>query len=225
MRSFLSVLLPPFCIQCGFIGVYICSTCLKNISVIKTNKCFYCGKGSALGLTHIICKKRWGVDGAISFYKYNNTFRKILITAKYQKAHRVLFHLLFSINPTLYTTIWKWTGLFSPIITAVPLHPQREQERGFNQSEIVAKHLAGILKCEYKPLLKREKNTQHLANISDKQKRKRATKGAFSFIETTKLDSVIIVDDVITSGATINECAATLKDNGVRNVLAFSLAK
>jgi ComF family protein len=113
------------------------------------------------------------------------------------------------------------------IITAVPLHRQRQTERRFNQSEVVARELARLLKKPYLPLLARRKNTPHLASISDKSIRAQVITN--SFVLNPKYahlsdQSVLIVDDVVTSGATINECAKTLRNHGFSRVNGVAVA-
>jgi competence protein ComFC len=222
-NSLLEILFPRFCIGCGYVGTYVCQTCESKMKRIKRSGCFYCEKPSPFGLTHPGCKRKNGIDGYISLYLYNGIFKKILQESKYKGARLVLETLLSFPQNTLQQDIKKWNYLYKPVFTYVPLHRQRERERGFNQSEIIINML--FPQYEKKILLKRINNTAHLAHINDKNERKKHIKGAFSYINSAHPETAVVVDDVITSGATLLECVKEMKENGVQTVLAFSLAK
>lgn len=221
----LSILFPEFCVGCGYIGDYVCGDCFKKIDKAKNNTCIYCGAGGALGLTHIGCRRAAGIDGHNSFYKYTAFLRRIIIQTKYHHANLVLGSLLKKSQPPLYETIWKWKKTFSPVIIPIPLHRQRILERGFNQSDIIAKHIAEKSGLPLERTLIRVKNTEHLANIKDDKKRRMMVKNAFQFVGKTAPGAVLLIDDVITTTATTGECARELKRSGVKTVLSFSLAK
>lgn len=113
-------------------------------------------------------------------------------------------------------------------IAPVPLHPARRRERGYNQSELIARSLSDILGVNHSPdLLVRTRQTM-TQTLFDAEGRKKNIMGAFSLgkmpvdgIEGTK---ILLIDDVITTGSTIKECARTLKTNGVLEVYAASAA-
>ena len=120
------------------------------------------------------------------------------------------------------------TGCFGPIdmIVPVPLHPVKLRERQFNQSELIAEHLAGRLdKKLEKNWLKRIKYTAPQTGLSREQ-RLRNLKGAFLVRKEARFadKSVLLVDDVMTTGATLHECAKTIKSAGAKKVLAYTLA-
>jgi len=218
------LLFPQFCIGCGFLGDYICASCFNGLPPTKNNICVYCKKGASLGFTHISCEKKWGIDGFVSAYEYGSLFKKILIQSKYRHAHRLLTNVVNRAPHAFFKTIWRWKELCSPIMVAVPLHQQRERERGFNQSRMISNHIERVMGITKEKLLVRIKNTTHLANIQDQHKRKTIIKNSFKYIGTTPPKTIILVDDVFTSGATMGECAKTLKKIGVKTVLAVSLA-
>jgi len=224
-NPFIDLFFPRFCIGCGYLGTYICPACEKKIKKINTDTCFYCGKQSLLGFTHPPCRQEKGVDGYLSLYSYEGLFVKILQVSKYKGAFAVLNTLLSYPQSKTIQKLKKWGEIFKPLMISVPLHKQRLKERGFNQSEIIRGVYSDKTELLNEDLLERVINTTHLANIKDKRKRKKSVKGAFRFIGKNTPSTVLLIDDVITSGSTILECSKTLKEKGVQTVLAFSLAK
>lgn len=114
------------------------------------------------------------------------------------------------------------------MIVPVPLHPARRRERGYNQSELIAGSVGGILQIRHVPgLLVRLRQTQTQTSF-DADGRKKNVKGAFgvgkSYVGGVVGRSILLIDDVITTGATVKECARTLKSNGAREVYAASAA-
>jgi ComF family protein len=222
--SILDLIFPRICVGCGFIGTYVCNVCEKKMKRVVKRTCFYCERSSLYGFTHPACKHKGGIDGLISIYVYDDLFKKILLESKYKGAHLILSELLKFSQPSIAYELSVWKNVYNPTITDIPLHPQRMRERGFNQSDIIsrASYVSIFSKSQ---LLKRVINTPHLANIANKKQRKEYIKNAFTYIGKTPPNSVLIIDDVVTSGATILECSKELKRQGVQTVLAFSLAK
>ena len=114
------------------------------------------------------------------------------------------------------------------IIAPVPLHPARQRERGYNQSELITRSLCRILLIRHSPnLLYRVRQTR-TQTLFDAEGRKKNIKGAFmlgkSSADQIAGKKVLLVDDVITTGSTIKECAITLKTNGASEVYAASAA-
>lgn len=110
-------------------------------------------------------------------------------------------------------------------LLAVPLHRNRERERGFNQSQLLAEHLARHMQV---PLLDRavirSRNTSEQSGLKAVQRR-RNLKGAFDIIGNVHDLHIAIIDDVMTTGTTLNELAATLLANGATRVDAWVLAR
>ncbi len=225
-NPFLELFFPRFCVGCGYVGTYICPLCeAKMKRANKEEHCFYCDKPSLFGITHPRCSQKKGIDGYCSLYSYEGLFKSILQESKYKGAHAILNSLLSFPQPRLTQTLYKWKKLFNPLTLSVPLHPQRIRKRGFNQSEIIERQYFEKFSFSGKKLLERKKNTDHLATIGDKSKRKKHIRGAFGYIGEKPPETVLLIDDVVTSGSTVLECAKELKENGVQVVLAFSLAK
>lgn len=121
--------------------------------------------------------------------------------------------------------IWADTQLLVP----VPLHPYRQWRRGYNQSELLAKELSQLSGRSVAHLLQRARYTRPQIELGDKE-RAQNMKGAFTLYQDNwtryiTVKNVLLIDDVATTGATLNECARVLKAAGVENVYALTLAR
>lgn len=189
---------PVFCAKCGREGEWLCADCLNKIKIAPMES-----------------------DGLFSLFDYNDQgfIAKLIRDFKYGYAREI-------------AEIWKSfilkCGLTFADFTVipVPLHPRRERERGFNQSQILAELLAEIfnLPVENKGLV-RVRNTVQQAKLSGEQ-RKNNLKDAFAWKSVNAPpQNILLVDDVYTTGATMTQCAKVLKQNGVKKIQGFVLAR
>ena len=115
--------------------------------------------------------------------------------------------------------------LFPDVIVPVPLHISRLRERGFNQSEHIARHLADRLNCKLDTkLLRRVRNTQSQMGLPARQ-RKKNVRGAFEIAASLKGKRVALVDDVVTTSSTVNEIARELRRAGAQHIAVWSFAR
>ncbi len=111
------------------------------------------------------------------------------------------------------------------VFVSVPLHKKRHKFRGFNQSDLIAKSLAEKTNIIYlENTLRKNKVTQNQAELSKKERLKNNT-GVFEVRRVVKSKNIFLVDDVITTGATIKECVKVLKEAGANKVWGVVLAK
>jgi len=123
------------------------------------------------------------------------------------------------------------------ILIPIPLSPKRLRERGYNQAELICKELIKInnlrrgadIKLENNILIK-PKETEHQARIENRTERLKNIIGSFAIksenknIESVKGRNIILIDDITTTGATLNEARKTLKQAGARKIVAFTVA-
>jgi competence protein ComFC len=224
-------LFPKVCLSCGFLGSYICLKCQKKLEYVEYDSCIYCERRSFAGLTHPNCIRTNGVDGLIAIFYYNNILKKVIKNIKYRLVAEGLAELLSAIEPHSYNRAIFYKKNFSPLyLQPIPLHKNRLNRRGFNQSERIASFFGEMLSLPLIDVLVRTKNTESQARLRDRQNRFQNLRGAFEMNSKNYGDyksyvNIMIVDDVVTSGSTVKEAAKILKKNNVEKVFVLALAK
>ena len=222
----LDIFFPTRCLICGKYGQELCFDCAQNIEIIKTNLCPECGKISALGkycdscrrskkphLSQIIVATRYNVGPIkqlVSLYKYDG----------FQGLARPLGELIVCRLKSLQI------NFNNTIVVPVPLYITRKNRRGFNQSELLARYVSKQLSLPGGDALERNRDTISQVLL---KKNQRATNifGAFACIDQELImdRNVILVDDVVTTGATFEECAKVLKENGAKKIIGAVIAR
>ena len=162
-------------------------------------------------------------DCSFAVLEYSETVQRIIHAMKYEGVSQLA-------QPTGDLLARKWQELADApeidFLTPVPLHPLRLRERGFNQAELIARRIAAVLDNKVLLALRRIRNTPQQAKF-DRNKRLENVKGAFRIVPRTDLSgkTVAIVDDVLTTGSTINECAAQLSAAGAGRIIAFTIVR
>ncbi|MFC1654134.1 ComF family protein [Patescibacteria group bacterium] len=182
-----------------------------------------CEKRSVSGLTHARCSSPWGMDGLVSGFYYSGLIKKLISTYKYKYAKDLmspLFELLVS-----YGSLEFVCDKNPFTVTHVPLHKSRENKRGFNQAKLLADAFADYFNWKHMCLLVRKKNTIPQASLNGKERRK-GMNGAFRMVGeiNTNEKSILLIDDVWTTGTTMRECAKVLKRSGAKEVWGLVLA-
>lgn len=154
----------------------------------------------------------------LSLGPYSGPLEQAIRAYKFQQVRRL--GLLF--GKTLAGTL-RAAGWQPDLICAVPLHPLRHMQRGYNQSALVAEVTARHTGLPYRPLLRRVRTTQQQARLGAVA-RQRNVAGAFRSAPLAG-ERVLLVDDVMTSGATVTECALTLFAAGAGRVYVATLAR
>ena len=164
-------------------------------------------------------------DYIISPFYYTGGLRDALLAHKFEGA-RAYADVFLALTADTLEGIKYILGEFGMIVP-VPLSRRRTNERGYNQAELIARPLAEFIGIEYRDdVLRRVKNTRHQAGLRNYE-RMTNVRGAFSASEGASGKSVIIFDDIYTTGSTIEECAKTLKSAGAKKIigLTFSITK
>jgi len=218
---FLDIVFPPRCVGCGREGGYLCSMCRRSIPLLASPVCVRCGRFvSAQGLCVHCPSEPHAYDGIRSVAKFEGPLRDAIHAFKYEG--------LRTLRGTLGELLAEgWTRFQPPgdVLVPVPLHARRMRERGYNQSLLLARELArhtGIPVLE--TALVRIRATVPQVGL-DIQQRRANVIGAFHVCNDEIRDrAVLLIDDVYTTGATIDACAEALRATGALSIWALTLA-
>jgi competence protein ComFC len=218
----IDLIFPAFCLVCEIEGTYLCRECSHKMPRLEKQKCLMCQKPSAFGRTHPDCGQN-KINGIISVLDYHNPqVKNIIETFKYKFVSSLSYQLSVLLMDEINNhALLEYFKEFTVI--PVPLHRQRLRWRGFNQSQLLAQELSTILNAPYDDgIIKRIKNTKPQVRLSKEQRKENISK-AFMVLKPPPL-KCLIVDDVVTTGSTLNEICKILKRSGCKEVWACTLA-
>lgn len=231
--TLLDILFPKRCFSCHRLGSYLCASCRKYVSVLDHLNCPVCKKPAVDGITHPRCKTRYTPDGLISFFRYKSPIREYIHAIKY----RYLFHAadelveMCCVTPhmkALQMIIRKIRD--HVVLVPMPLHKKRLMERGFNQSECIAQCISQRLHIPMMhDILLRTTYTPPQALMPRASDRINNMRNVFEVNETKKQaamgKTVLLVDDVWTTGATLMAATRILKHSGAAKVFGLTVAQ
>jgi len=212
------------CLVCGNKSQFdVCPDCRENYFCFDQKRCQGCGKFIAAKKEYCLtCREGRGPKGlskVTSLGRYEGAWKEFIHAIKYKGQPFLL--------PALSETLVSWVVDQLPVpdgIVPVPLHQNRLRQRGFNQAEILASILGRSLGIRQKDVLLRTKDTISQIRFG-RQERIKNLQNAFAFKPgvTVKGDILWLVDDVVTTGSTLEGCAAVLLSGGAKEIFAFCL--
>jgi ComF family protein len=219
----LDFLFPQKCVGCGEEGNLLCSSCLKKLSWIKPPICPHCGKPQPGGL---LCTGCNGWQSSIDGIRSPLIFEGLARTSVHQFKYKNLKILAGPLAGLLSAYLVE-NPLQGDVLVPVPLHPKRLRERGYNQSELLARNLSKLIRLPViNDCLIRQKFVLPQAQTHSVQERRRNVKQAFVCKNGVLAHKqVLLIDDVSTSGATLDACASALKSAGAITVWGIVLAR
>ena len=222
------VILPPKCLCCsesvGQQGT-ICGTCFSGLNVIGKHKCHKCGLPfqfdmgeKALCQACSMQKPRYDIVRA--YCTYEKIGADMAIKLKFSDKTHLAPYMAKMLNIAGSSLLGKVDA-----IAPIPLYHTRKLRRKYNQAALLAQNLARISGIKYEPfLLKRTRNTKKQTTLP-KNLRMKNMEGAFTVNKNFAGKKILLVDDVMTTGATINAAAVALKDTGVKKVYGLVFAR
>ncbi len=217
-------LFPSECLHCAKEGPWLCTTCQAECTPITAPTCPFCQKLSPNGTMCPNCRAHYPLTGARSGWYYRGPLTAMIKKPKYQgtfAAYTFFAPDLQTLFATLPRTVQK-----QAIITSVPSRRETLVRRGFNQSEHLAQQLARLVNRPYQPLIARTSSPTPSQTKLNRKERLANTQAQFRFRGKQELHApIIIVDDVITTGATLASCASVLRRHGARLIWAITLAR
>lgn len=208
-QSFLNFIFPPPCVHCRREGAWLCP---RAIELLQAEQAM------ADPITVV------GIDRMVIRGSYDNAILGAII-------RQIKYHYWTALSEV-------FDGVLSPcipllgslpsetIIIPVPLHTRRQKERGFNQAVLIARSLSRLTDYPVQAILQRTRYTKPQAKLGESE-RHRNIDGAFVVRPTLEMTPLcgILVDDVLTTGSTLSECASVLRQAGVKHIIAVALAK
>lgn len=191
------------CISCRRDGGYFCLKCRNKIQRVRDDKS--------------IIK---------SYGHYGGILKKLVLEFKYRSNFTAGVVLSEFLAVLAEEEIYKDSEIKDYIITYIPMSKASEKKRGFNQSRLMAENMARILNCSCMEILKKVKETKEQKKLGASE-RKENIKDVFKIKKNTEIKDkkIILIDDVVTTGATLYEAARVLKEGGAYEVKLFTAAK
>jgi len=218
----------PQGVKCLLCGVEvndkpICEDCYNNLPIIKDHICSICG-GKVLGVGEVCfdCMNYSNTyKKCFTFIEYKDDFKRLILS--YKNGNKRFLVKLFS-----YLLLERFKTIDIPfdVIIPVPCSNERLKERGFNHVEEMIEDIKSYYGRVHTSILQRIKYTPHQTGLG-REYRVENLNGAFKVIDKTKVKNriVLLVDDIYTTGATMNECAKTLYNAGASEVYGLTLAR
>jgi len=219
----LDLLFPQWCVGCGKEGEFICSACHRSLPRIMPPLCPRCGKPQSSGILCPGCVSwRAEIDGIRSPFRFDGVMRHAIHQLKYRNL-RALAQSMAGLMQD-YLVAYPVSG---ELMVPVPLHQKRLRERGYNQSSLLAKELGKLINLPVvDDCLIRRRQAPPQARAATVEERRSNVVDAFSCRDRRLQDKqVLLIDDVSTSGATLDACATVLKANGATSVWGLVLAR
>ena len=229
--SLLDILFPPRCLVCSSLGKDIfCGKCSAQVNFISRG-CEKCGRPFEGSFKSSLCSDCRALeppfDIARSAAIYDGPLKKAICKFKFGGKTSLSTPLskLFANHLSAGHLDKVLDGI--EIVTMVPLHSKRQKERGFNQAEVLARTAANYLKIEpAKHVLLRTRNTRPQFDLR-REERFVNVAGAFEVapVIDVRNKTILLIDDILTTGATVCECSKALKGAGAKKVIVLTLSR
>jgi len=222
-RMALDLLFPQRCVGCGKEGGFFCHSCRWALPYIVPPLCPKCGKPQPSGTLCPACVN-WQaeIDGIRSPFRFDGIMRLAIHQLKYRNLRALAAPLAKLLNDYMVTNPAP-----GEVLVPVPLHRKRLRERGYNQSSLLAKELGKLIKLPVidDNLIRKRFATPQTKTTTVDERRSNVVNAFTCRDHRLKDKQVLLIDDVSTSGATLDACAAALKATGATSVWGLVLAR
>jgi len=218
----LDLLFPRRCVGCGTEGGFLCSSCLASVKSLSMPWCVHCGRPWRESGLCTDCRVRpRHLAGIRAAFRYEGPVREAILQFKYHGVSAMADELAGPLQNLL-----AEHPLAFDVIVPVPLAPDRLRERGYNQAEALARRLGKALDKPVVPGLVRTRSTRAQALLRSWEERYNNVAGAFRADPALVTGRrILVVDDVCTTGATLESCGEALKAAGATTAWGLALAR
>lgn len=219
----LDLLFPKYCINCNKTGAYLCQDCTPKITR-HLQVCFVCRKYSPFGQTHSYCKALTSFNSVIIATEYKNLVKKALVKIKYGLNYAILNELL---TQTLSShKIQQFLrDQHIDLCTEIPMHHYKQNQRGFNQTTLIAQWIEKNYHVPHQSVLTKTQST-HAQMHLNRNDRLFNLSNTFEIKPNQNLHhkNILLIDDVTTTGTTLEEAAQLLKKHGAQKIIGLVIA-
>lgn len=220
-RLALDLLFPPQCALCRTTGVVLCDLCIATLPLASEPRCGICWDDVKAGSICRHCEDTPpAFDSVRAPYEHADGARDLVHLLKYDNLTSIAEPMAREMSPLA-------EDAASDVVVPVPLHGSRLRSRGYNQAALLAKHIARDLNLPLDPkAARRTRATKPLAQSMDRHERRTIVAGAFTADPARVANRrVLLIDDVVTTGATLDECASALRSAGATSVHALTFVR
>lgn len=223
-----NILYPRLCFSCEkkISTGYLCLECQDRIEYLVPPLCRICSsplRQENRSLCPNCAKKDSPLKKAVSITAYKEPMVRLLHLFKYKNydylgeffSHLMIRHLLkIKLDLSSYE-----------LIVPVPMRPFKRKERGYNQAKLLAKQISNHFQIPLRDDIIYQKKNKPSQTKLRKHQREEAMEGIFEAKEDLKDKNVVLIDDILTTGSTLRECALALKERGAKQIIAITLSK
>lgn len=230
LKNFLlDSIFPIECLACGIEGQWLCQKCFDKTPIKEFDWCAFCKKNykTTLGRVCPDCQRDISLNGILSAGDYRHPLYQVLIlNLKYQFAEGICAPLARLILKRMAKSSFFDQISGETILVPIPLHKKRLAWRGFNQAKLIAQYLSDKTGWPVEDIITRNTYRQPQAEIKSKEARAENTKGIFKFNFSADIfeKNILLIDDVATTGATLNEAAIILEAHHPKSIWGVTAA-
>jgi len=222
----------------------ICESCLASFAPIGDSVCPCCGRPQPAGpaqaappptapappptppLCRLCRAKTFAFARARNWAAYNPTLTSAIMLLKYEKVSRLGDYFAARLA-ALYTRLQQSGDWRADVVVPVPLHADRRRERGYNQVDMIARPLAKRLGLPFRPYLLARTKSRPARLVLSRTEHWESVRGAYTTREGLRVDKrrILLVDDVMTTGATLDACSRALRHAGAAEIMALTVAR
>lgn len=225
----LDVVFPQTCVGCNSLGPQICIRCARKMRAVSEPRCLSCGNVPALLEPCRLCVGRRESFHVLSCWYYEAVVTRAIWSLKYRGNMSLIAELCSRAPPKAFAWLLQIRSAHEEVVLVpVPLHKTRQKKRGYNQSLLLAQTLTAITSVPTETeAIVRTTETKPQARVGSKSERAKNTHKAFRLVNPILLQgkTIIVVDDVVTTGSTAKEVLREIRKAGVKKTFVFCLAR